>query len=305
MALSGRGVALGERSSKVEDEEEGIGEGEENSLLNKRRQEGHGAAWHSKDDALRTGPQFSVARRPVLILCMAGATCLCSAAVWRWGPSTLISSILGRPHSTVATHEDCVDQWELQYPAEVYKWRRHSCVWKAKWGQCDEFKLQCQRTCGECTPSSTQTAAALNALEEEPPRRSGITALEDDNDFDDTLRWADQQADTAQKASAMPQPSTEQSDMHTLPFASTTLEGTAKANHNPGFVSGARTQQEILETLKASAKRRRQQRKHTTKHNAHNEVESHSHSQPDRSKSEQEERSRVVSIDDSYEGPSS
>ena len=60
----------------------------------------------------------------------------------------------------------CINKWDIKYPDEIDDWRGHSCTWKKRWGQCDDFTRQCARTCGSCDPSLAfpHPAAANDSL---------------------------------------------------------------------------------------------------------------------------------------------
>ncbi|KAL1526550.1 hypothetical protein AB1Y20_015258 [Prymnesium parvum] len=73
----------------------------------------------------------------------------------------------------------CIDKWEVKFPAEVDKWSGHSCAWKQTWGQCDEFKRQCERTCGVCQPDSS--ASSTGEGEADSPTDGGDSIEEQDD----------------------------------------------------------------------------------------------------------------------------
>ena len=55
----------------------------------------------------------------------------------------------------------CFDIWQLDFPHETELWNGHSCKWKKQWGQCDQFKQQCRKTCAVCV--ATDESAATHA----------------------------------------------------------------------------------------------------------------------------------------------
>ena len=92
----------------------------------------------------------------VLVLCIVAL-----GLVMRWPGH-------GSSSGTEGDGADCVDRWAVLYPSEVDEWRRHSCSWKRKWGQCAEFNEQCARTCGQCVPPSGSHAPYAAAAEDDP-----------------------------------------------------------------------------------------------------------------------------------------
>lgn len=61
-----------------------------------------------------------------------------------------------------------MDRWELKFPKEVDQWSGHSCAWKQTWGQCHEFRRQCERTCGVCQVETPLPEPQPSENREEP-----------------------------------------------------------------------------------------------------------------------------------------
>lgn len=84
----------------------------------------------------------------VLLLGLAGCISLAAFRTWLQRRQYLEQN----RHSTEP--DACIDKWAIVYPTEVDDWNRHSCSWKLKWGQCEEFKACCAHTCGQCNRTS-------------------------------------------------------------------------------------------------------------------------------------------------------
>ena len=84
----------------------------------------------------------------------------------------------------------CVDSWAVQYPLELEMWDGHSCAWKKKWGQCNEFAKHCAQTCGICTGpvarnrGGAAAGAPVSVVSEPAPQPQIVTESEEEDDPD-------------------------------------------------------------------------------------------------------------------------
>lgn len=216
----------------------------------------------------------------------------------------------------------CTDLWASQFPSELDKWDGHSCNWKLKWGQCDEFAAQCARTCGKCvsvlgghprapsildaiaaarTPAVDVASAAVRAVTVNAAADEDETIL-DTNPADAAVSEStaasrarnDHEAEGGSEAPA---------SERLMPFAGTEHQQLATQRGDRYFIGGARSQQEVLKRVLDYRQQRAGEngQKPTV---ARNGAESASESRIAKDASGDEGEGPSLSVDDSYEGPS-
>ena len=202
----------------------------------------------------------------------------------------------------------CVDSWAVQYPLELEMWDGHSCAWKKKWGQCNEFAKHCAQTCGICTGpvarnrGGAAAGAPVSVVSEPAPQPQIVTESEEeddpdlveevDGDPDDELPAATPKQTTTPPAE---RPTTEQQRARQPRVANaadivpvvTAEDDGGHVDADARFVGGARSQADVVQRLKRS---RRPQQRPAPQKLAYGD-------EPDNSKSD--------NIDDTYEGPQS
>ena len=287
-AVPGLPIVAAPKASQDADEDDGADDEESHSLLG-----ANVIAQQTQRPCQHLLSLAHVARWPLLIVCIICGLSAGPLSRWRQRGSSLppheltsqTVSTFSQPRQPLARLQHppdsrtvCVDLWAIKFPLELNKWKRHSCLWKHKWGQCEEFREQCARTCGYCGGMESVGSLDGHAANEEDPEES-ITSR-------------DASASGGEVGIAPGQGSLEAFSSSGLSEAS--RPASVRVTH-PQFVSGARTQREALERLIG-------RRRKGAAQSAYRKV--HYYGSDGDGDKEASSSKHHGNVDDSYEGPS-